>query len=65
MSTKIKYTHEPLGKIQVVPDFLPSPAELALAAMASGKRRVTLPFVEKDADRVPKLAARPGAQRRV
>ena len=27
--TKIKYTNEPLGKVQVVPDFLPSPAELA------------------------------------
>ena len=29
MSAKIKYTNEPLGKIQVIPDFLPSPAELA------------------------------------
>lgn len=29
MSAKIKYTNEPLGKVQVVPDFLPSPAELA------------------------------------
>jgi predicted DNA binding CopG/RHH family protein len=29
MSAKIKYTNEPLGKIQVVSDFLPSPAELA------------------------------------
>ena len=29
MSAKIKYTDEPLGKVQVVPDFLPSPAELA------------------------------------
>lgn len=29
MSAKIKYTDEPLGKIQVLPDFLPSPAELA------------------------------------
>jgi hypothetical protein len=29
MSAKIKYSDEPLGKIQVVPDFLPSPAELA------------------------------------
>lgn len=29
MSAKIKYTNEPLGKIQVVADFLPSPAELA------------------------------------
>ncbi len=29
MSAKIKYTDEPLGKVQVIPDFLPSPAELA------------------------------------
>jgi len=29
MSAKIKYADEPLGKIQVIPDFLPSPAELA------------------------------------
>ncbi len=29
MSTRIKYTDEPLGKAQVIPDFLPSPAELA------------------------------------
>ena len=29
INAKIKYTHEPLGKVQVVPDFLPSPAELA------------------------------------
>ena len=29
MSTKIKYTDEPLGEVRVIPDFLPSPAELA------------------------------------
>ena len=29
MRAKIKYTDEPLGEIRVVPDFLPSPAELA------------------------------------
>jgi hypothetical protein len=29
MSAKTKYTDEPLGKIRVVPDFLPSPSELA------------------------------------
>ena len=29
MSAKIKYTDEPLGKVQVIPDFLPAPAELA------------------------------------
>jgi len=29
MSTKTKYINEPLGEIRVVPDFLPSPSELA------------------------------------
>jgi hypothetical protein len=29
MSEKIKYTDEPLGEVKVVPDFLPSPDELA------------------------------------
>ena len=29
MSTKIRYTDEPLGDLQVIPDFLPSPAGLA------------------------------------
>ncbi len=28
MSAKIKYTNETLGKVQIVPDFLSSPAEL-------------------------------------
>ncbi len=29
MSTKIKYTDEELGDIEVIPDFLPPPEELA------------------------------------
>ena len=29
MSAKIKYTDEPIGKIDVIRDFLPSPEELA------------------------------------
>ncbi|GFO55309.1 hypothetical protein GMSM_23160 [Geomonas sp. Red276] len=29
MSTKTKYSDEPLGELKIVPDFLPSPAELA------------------------------------
>lgn len=29
MSTKIRYTNESLGELRVIPDFLPSPAELA------------------------------------
>ncbi|MCE5319129.1 MAG: hypothetical protein LLG04_17425 [Parachlamydia sp.] len=27
---KIKYTDEPLGKVKIVPDFLPSPEDLVL-----------------------------------
>ena len=30
MKRKIKYTDEPIGKVKVIPDFLPSPKELAL-----------------------------------
>jgi len=30
MKKKIKYTDEPMGKIRIVSDFLPSPEELAL-----------------------------------
>ena len=29
MTARIKYSNEPLGEIQVIADFLPSPAELA------------------------------------
>ena len=29
MTEKIRYTDEPLGELKVVPDFLPSPEELA------------------------------------
>ncbi len=28
MSKNIKYTHEPLGKLKIVPDFLPRPEDL-------------------------------------
>ncbi len=28
MSERIKYTNEPLGKLKIVPDFLPAPADL-------------------------------------
>ena len=29
MSSKIKYTDEPIGPLKVIPDFLPAPEELA------------------------------------
>ena len=30
MSARIRYTNEPLGDLRVIPDFLPSPDELAV-----------------------------------
>ncbi len=30
MKEKIKYTDEPMGKVKIISDFLPSPEELAL-----------------------------------
>jgi hypothetical protein len=30
MKSKIKYTDEPMGKVKVIADFLPSPEDLAL-----------------------------------
>jgi len=30
MSKQIQYSNEPLGKLKIVPDFLPSPEELAI-----------------------------------
>ncbi len=30
MKKKINYTDEPMGRVKVIPDFLPSPEELAL-----------------------------------
>ena len=37
MSEKIRYTDEPLGDLEVVPDFLPRPEDLAIA-QALGRR---------------------------
>jgi hypothetical protein len=45
--TKIKYADGPLGKLQVVPDFLPSPAELAFREEGV---KVTLALSKKSID---------------
>lgn len=47
MSAKIKYTDEPIGKIKVVPDFLPSPEELAFREEGV---KVTLALSKKSVD---------------
>jgi hypothetical protein len=47
MSTKIKYTNEPIGEAQVLPDFLPSPSELAFREECV---KVTLALSKKSVD---------------
>lgn len=55
MTAKIKYTDEPLGKLKVVPDFLPSPEELAIreegvkVTIALSKRSVE--FFKREAEK--------------
>jgi predicted DNA binding CopG/RHH family protein len=47
MNAKIKYTNEPLGDVKVIPDFLPSPAELAFNEEGV---KVTLALSKKSID---------------
>lgn len=47
MSTKTTYTDEPLGKIEVIADFLPPPAELAFREEAV---KVTLALSRKSVE---------------
>ena len=47
MRKKITYTNEPLGEIEVIPDFLPAPAELALREEGI---KVTLALSKKSVD---------------
>ena len=55
MTAKIKYTDEPLGKLKVIPDFLPSPEELAIreegvkVTIALSKRSVE--FFKREAEK--------------
>jgi predicted DNA binding CopG/RHH family protein len=47
MNAKITYTDEPLGEVKVIPDFLPSPAELAFNEEGI---KVTLALSKKSID---------------
>jgi hypothetical protein len=55
MTAKIRYTDEPLGRLKVVPDFLPAPEELAIreegvkVTIALSKRSVE--FFKREAER--------------
>lgn len=47
MSTKIRYEDEPLGTVRIIPDFLPSPAELAFREQGV---KITLALSRKSID---------------
>jgi len=55
MTEKIRYTDEPLGELKVVPDFLPSPEELAFreegvkVTIALSKRSIE--FFKREAEK--------------
>ena len=55
MSEKIRYTHEPLGKLEVIRDFLPAPSELAFHEQGV---KVTLALSKKSVDFFKSEAAR-------
>ena len=55
MSAKIRYTNEPMGRVKVVPDFLPKPEDLVLQyegvkiTIALSKRSVE--FFKREAEK--------------
>ena len=55
MKNKITYTDEPMGKVRVVTDFLPSPEQLAFKEekikITISLSRASLDFFKKQADR--------------
>ena len=55
MKNAIKYTDEPLGDLRVMPDFLPSPDELAFkeekVKVTISLSRVSLDFFKQEAER--------------
>ena len=55
MKNRIKYTDKPMGKLQVVRDFLPTPEELAFkeerVKVTISLSRASLDFFKSEADR--------------
>lgn len=53
MKKKIKYTNEPMGKVKVVADFLPSPEDLALkdetVKVTISLSKVSIDFFKREA----------------
>jgi hypothetical protein len=59
MSKRTHYTDEPLGKLRVVPDFLPDPAQLAFREEGV---KVTLALSRRSVDFFKQEAAKRGTQ---
>jgi len=59
MIAKIRYTDEPLGKVKVVPDFLPAPEDLALREEGV---KVTLALSKRSVDFFKREAAKHNTQ---
>lgn len=59
MTAKIRYTDEPLGKLEVVPDFLPSPEELAIREEGV---KVTIALSKRSVEFFKHEAAKHGTQ---
>lgn len=59
MSNKIKYTNEPIGSVEIVPDFLPAPADLAFR---EEDIKITLSLSKKSVDFFKSEASRYDAQ---
>lgn len=59
MARKVKYTDEPLGRLKVVPDFLPSPEELAFREEGV---KVTIALSKHSVEFFKREAARNGTQ---
>lgn len=55
MRSRIKYTDEPLGKLEVVPDFLPAPEDLVFrdegVKVTKSSRKRSVEFFESEARR--------------
>jgi hypothetical protein len=59
MTGKIRYTDEPLGKLKVVPDLLPSPEELAFREEGV---KVTIALSKRSIEFFKREAAKHGTQ---
>ncbi len=59
MTGRIKYTDEPLGDLKVIPDFLPSPEELAFREEGV---KVTIALSKRSIDFFKREAAKHGTQ---